>query len=93
MAALKKSAPKGAEGQGLPPPENWIGVSLAPLAADVNIPNSVARNRSMTAVGRVTEALLRRLEAEAKRAGWKLPKVCTPPELMGDFTYETESDT
>jgi len=28
-----------------------------------------------------------------KRAGWKLPKVCTPPELMGDSTYETESDS
>ena len=37
--------------------------------------------------------ILRRLEAEAKRAGWKLPKVCTPPELMGDFAYETESDS
>ncbi len=37
--------------------------------------------------------ILRRLEAEAKRARWKLPKVCIPPELMGDFTYETESDS
>lgn len=37
--------------------------------------------------------ILRRLEAEAKRAGWKLPKVCTPPELMGDSTCETDSDT
>ena len=37
--------------------------------------------------------MLRRLEAEAKRAGWKLPKVCTPPELMGDSTYEIESDS
>lgn len=37
--------------------------------------------------------ILRRLEAEAKRAGWKLPKVCTPPELMGDSTYETESNS
>jgi hypothetical protein len=37
--------------------------------------------------------ILRRLEAEAKRVGWKLPKVCTPPELMGDSTYETESDS
>ena len=36
--------------------------------------------------------MLRRLEAEAKRAGWKLPKVCTPPELMGDSTYEAESN-
>ncbi len=37
--------------------------------------------------------ILRRLEAEARRVGWKLPKVCTPPELMGDFSYETESDS
>jgi len=37
--------------------------------------------------------ILRRLEAEAKRAGWKLPRVCTPPELMGDFAYGTESDS
>jgi predicted nucleic acid-binding protein len=37
--------------------------------------------------------ILRRLDAEAKRAGWKLPKVCTPPELMGDSTYETESNS
>jgi hypothetical protein len=37
--------------------------------------------------------ILRRLEAEAKRTGWKLPKVCTPPELMGDSSYETESDS
>ena len=36
--------------------------------------------------------ILRPLEAEAKRAGWKLPKVCTPPELMGDSTYEAESN-
>ncbi|MCX6926941.1 MAG: DNA-binding protein [Verrucomicrobia bacterium] len=37
--------------------------------------------------------ILWRLEGEATRAGWKLPKVCTPPELMGDSAYETESDT
>ena len=37
--------------------------------------------------------ILRRLEAETKRAGWKLPKVCTPLELMGDSTYETESNS
>jgi len=36
--------------------------------------------------------ILRRLEAEALRLGWKLPKVCTPPELMGDDTYETGPD-
>jgi predicted nucleic acid-binding protein len=37
--------------------------------------------------------ILLRLEEEAKRVGWKLPKVCTPPELMGESTYETESDS
>lgn len=37
--------------------------------------------------------ILRRLEREAGRLGWKLPTVCTPLELMGDSTYETESDS
>ena len=37
--------------------------------------------------------ILRRLEREADRFGWKLPTVCTPLELMGDSTYETESDS
>jgi hypothetical protein len=37
--------------------------------------------------------ILPRLEAEARRAGWKLPKVCTPPELMGPFAYESRTDT
>jgi predicted nucleic acid-binding protein len=37
--------------------------------------------------------ILRRLEAEAKRAGWKLPRVCTPPELMGDSAYEARYDS
>jgi predicted nucleic acid-binding protein len=37
--------------------------------------------------------ILRRLEVEAKRVGWKLPMVYTPPELMGDSAYETESDS
>ncbi len=37
--------------------------------------------------------ILRRLEREAKRFGWELPTVCTPLELMGDSTYETESDS
>jgi predicted nucleic acid-binding protein len=36
--------------------------------------------------------ILGRLEAEAERLGWKLPKVCTPLELMGDFSYETGPD-
>ena len=36
--------------------------------------------------------ILRRLEAEASRLGWRLPKVCTPLELMGDSSYETESN-
>jgi len=29
--------------------------------------------------------ILRRLEQEAARKGWKLPVVCTPLELMGDL--------
>ena len=37
--------------------------------------------------------ILWRLEAEAKRAGWKLPRVCTPPELMGDSAYEARYDS
>lgn len=37
--------------------------------------------------------ILRPLEAEAKRMGWKLPKVCTPPELMGSFAYEAGTDS
>lgn len=36
--------------------------------------------------------ILRRLEREAIRLGWKLPTVCTPLELMGDFSYGTEPD-
>jgi predicted nucleic acid-binding protein len=36
--------------------------------------------------------ILRRLEREADRFGWKLPSVCTPLELMGDSMYEHESD-
>lgn len=30
--------------------------------------------------------ILRRLEREAKRVGWELPKVCTPLELVGGST-------
>jgi hypothetical protein len=37
--------------------------------------------------------ILRRLEREAERLEWKLPTVCTPLELMGDSTYEIESDS
>lgn len=37
--------------------------------------------------------VLSRLEVEALRLGWRLPKVCTPPELMGDYDYETSSDS
>jgi hypothetical protein len=33
--------------------------------------------------------IIRRLEREAVHAGWKLPTVCTPPELMGDSLYGT----
>lgn len=32
--------------------------------------------------------ILRRLEREAVRQGWTLPKVCTPLELMGNWPYE-----
>ena len=35
--------------------------------------------------------ILRRLEREATRQNWVLPKVCTPLELMGDWSYEDES--
>jgi hypothetical protein len=37
--------------------------------------------------------ILRRLEREALRHGWKLPNVCTPAELMGEWPYESESDS
>ncbi len=37
--------------------------------------------------------ILSRLEMEAGRLGWRLPRVCTPLELMGDFDYETGSDS
>jgi hypothetical protein len=37
--------------------------------------------------------ILRRLEVEALRNRWKLPKVCTPLELMGDLPYETGPDS
>jgi hypothetical protein len=37
--------------------------------------------------------ILRRLEREAVARGWKLPKVCTPLELMGDYPYETEDES
>jgi hypothetical protein len=34
--------------------------------------------------------VLRRLDREAARQGWSLPKVCTPLELMGEWSYENE---
>lgn len=37
--------------------------------------------------------ILRRLEREAIRHQWKLPKVCTPSELMGDLSYGSRSDS
>ena len=37
--------------------------------------------------------ILRRLEREAVQRGWALPTVCTPLELMGDSTHESESDS
>ena len=36
--------------------------------------------------------ILRRLEREAVRRRWRLPQVCTPAELMGDLSYEDQSD-
>ena len=37
--------------------------------------------------------IIRRLEREAARSGWNLPTICTPPELMGDLPYGTQSDS
>ena len=37
--------------------------------------------------------ILRRLEREAATQGWALPKVCTPPELMGEWPYEEEHES
>ena len=37
--------------------------------------------------------IIRRLEREAVRTGWNLPTVCTPPELMADLPYGTQSDS
>lgn len=37
--------------------------------------------------------ILRRLDREAARQGWSLPKVCTPLELMGEWTYESEDES
>jgi len=37
--------------------------------------------------------ILRRLEREAVKQGWRLPNVCTPLELMGDSANEDESDS
>ena len=37
--------------------------------------------------------IVRRLEREAKRHGWVIPTVCTPLELMGSLSDETESDS
>ncbi|PWU18948.1 MAG: DNA-binding protein [Verrucomicrobia bacterium] len=36
--------------------------------------------------------ILERLELEATKLGWKLPRVCTPAQLMGDLSDETGSD-
>jgi predicted nucleic acid-binding protein len=36
--------------------------------------------------------ILRRLEREALRHGWTLPKVCTPLQLMGELAYESRPD-
>jgi hypothetical protein len=37
--------------------------------------------------------IIRRLEREAAPLGWNLPTICTPPELMGDLPYGTQSDS
>lgn len=37
--------------------------------------------------------ILRRLDREASRQGWNLPKVCTPLELMGEWTYEDDEES
>jgi hypothetical protein len=37
--------------------------------------------------------ILRRLEREAIKRGWELPTVCTPLELMGDSSYENETNS
>lgn len=37
--------------------------------------------------------ILRRLEREAATQGWNLPKVCTPLELMGEWTYENDDES
>ena len=35
--------------------------------------------------------ILKRLERDIQRAGLTLPRVCTPPELMGGSPYENQS--
>jgi hypothetical protein len=37
--------------------------------------------------------ILRRLEREAAIHCWNLPKVCTPLELMGEWTYENDNES
>jgi predicted nucleic acid-binding protein len=37
--------------------------------------------------------ILERLEAEALRLCWKLPRVCTALQLMGESPYESRPDT
>ncbi|MCF7731863.1 MAG: type II toxin-antitoxin system VapC family toxin [Akkermansiaceae bacterium] len=37
--------------------------------------------------------ILRRLEREAAIQGWNLPKVCTPLELMVEWTYEHDNES
>ena len=32
--------------------------------------------------------ILRRLHGPVEKAGWRLPEVCTPQQLMGDLEYE-----
>lgn len=55
------------------------------VATDMNADYLLTWNCRHLANGQI----LRRLEAEAAREGWRLPTVCTPFELMGDSPYES----
>jgi len=37
--------------------------------------------------------IIRRLERESATQGWNLPKVCTPLELMGQWSYDNENES
>ena len=82
--------------------ERLAGAFLATGALPVRAQSDAAHLALATAVGAdylltwncrhlANAQILRRLEREAVKQGWKLPKVCTPPELMGDSNDEDES--